>query len=59
MYRDPPHMNLPYLNESEKRKVRQEVKSMLMGHVGLVEARNLKESNKLTSEEAYIESLLP
>ena len=51
-------MNLPYLNEREKRKVRQEVESMLMGHVGLVEARNLKESNKLTSEEAYIESLL-
>ena len=52
-YLDPRYKNLPYLNESEKRKVLQEVESMLMSHVSLVEARDLEDSTdstELTSE---------
>ena len=49
-YLDPWYKNLPYLNEREKREVLQEVESMLMSHVALVEARDLEDSTELTSE---------
>ena len=49
-YLDPRYKNLPYLNEREKREVLQEVESMLMSHVTLVEASDLEDSTELTSE---------
>lgn len=57
-YLDPRYKNLPYLNEREKREVLQEVESMLMSHVALVEARDLEDSTELTSE-ADDESIPP
>ena len=57
-YLDPRYKNLPYLNEREKRKELQEVESMLMSHVALVEARDLEDSTELTLE-ADDESIPP
>ena len=57
-YLDSRYKNLPYLNEREKREVLQEVESMLMSHVALVEARDLEDSTELTSE-ADDESIPP
>ena len=56
---DPRCKNLPFLNESEKRKVLQDVESMLMNHVSLVEDRDVEESTEIPSEEADNESLPP
>ena len=57
-YLDPRYKNLPYLNEREKREELQEVESMLMSHVTLVEARDLEDSTELTLE-ADDESIPP
>ena len=46
------------MNEREEREVLQEVESILMIHVALVEARDLKDSTELTSE-ADNESIPP
>ena len=58
IYLDSQYKNLPYLNEREKREVLQEVESMLMSHVALVEARDLEDSTELTLE-ADDESIPP
>ena len=42
-YLDPRYKNLPFLNESEKRRVLQDVKLMVMDHLSVVEEREVEE----------------
>ena len=55
-YLDPRYKILPFLNESEKRKVFQDIESMMMGHLSVVEDREVEER---PSEDIENESLPP
>lgn len=55
-YLDPRYKNLPFLNESEKGKILQDVELMIMDHLSAVENRDVEDR---PSEEAENESLPP
>ena len=42
-YVDPRYKKLPFLNESDKRRVLQDVESMVMDHLSVVEEREVEE----------------